>query len=91
MTDKKILVNFYWNCGRSGDVYGTFSTTEEELSKNYEKNVYFGEILGKHSEIYGILEKKDITILTDDQDFINKAINYGLIPCGYNPLEYITE
>ena len=87
---KKLLVQFFWDCGRMGDVDGIFVTTQEELDKAYGKEVYFGEILGKHSEVYGTLEEKDITVLSDDQEFITKFVEIvGENPSGYNPLSYI--
>jgi len=87
---KKLLVQFFWDCGRMGDVDGIFVTTQEELDEAYGKEVYFGEILGKHSEVYGILEECDITILSEDQEFITKFVEIvGCSPSGYNPLEYI--
>ena len=87
---KKLLVQFFWDCGRMGDVDGIFVTTQEELDKAYGKEVYFGEILGKHSEVYGTLEEKDITVLSDDQEFITKFVEIvGENPSGYNPLDYI--
>ncbi len=53
------------------------------------KKVFFGEILGKNSEIFGTLEEKDIKILTDDQDFIEKFEKFIGKSTGYNPLHYI--
>ena len=88
----KVIVDFCWDCGRMGDVEGLFVTTKETLQAALGKEVYFGEILGKHSEIYGTLEKDDVEILTDDQEFIEKFIEImgdGTIS-GYNPLEYIS-
>ena len=83
------IYRFYWSCGRMGDVEGIFAATDEEVEKAVGQCVYFGEILGKHSEIYGNLSQEDLTMLTDDQDFISKAVEYKLIPSGYNPLEFI--
>ena len=58
------IFKFHWDCGRMGDVLATFAATQEEVDAAIGKKVYFGEILGKHSEIYGTLEKKDLTVLT---------------------------
>lgn len=52
------------------------------------KRVYFGEILGKHSEILGELEEKDLRVLTEYHDFIEKFEEFGCAS-GYNPLQYI--
>lgn len=88
----KLLVSFHWDCGRMGDVEGLFITTQSALDREYGKNVYFGEILGKHSEVYGTLETKDIEVVSEDQDFIEKLEDLlGVSISGYNPLEYISE
>jgi hypothetical protein len=87
----KVLVAFYWDCGRMGSVDGLFVTTPEELDAAYGKQVYFGEILGKHSEVYGDLQPKDITVKSDDPAFIDKLVEIigSDNISGYNPLDYI--
>lgn len=86
----KVLASFHWDYGRMGDVEGLFVTTREELAAGYGKRVYFGEILGKHSEVYGVLEEGDITIQSDDQEFIEKLVSLlGEHISGYNPLDSI--
>jgi hypothetical protein len=87
--EEKYLYKFYWDCRRMGNVEGVFAINPEELKKYIDKEVYFGEILGKHSEVYGTLEEDDLTLLTKDQDFIKKAEEFRLIPFGYNPIDYI--
>lgn len=89
----KVIARFYWDCGRSGEVDGLFVTTKEALEAAYGRDVYFGEILGKHSEVSGTLDPSDITILTEDQDFIAKFIEIigDDNVSGYNPLDYIEE
>ena len=68
----KKLYSFCWECGRMGDLEGLFIAEENEVKKLIGKEIYFGEVLGKHSEIYGDLEEKDITVKSDDQEFIAK-------------------
>lgn len=89
----KVLVSFHWDVGRMGDVNGLFVTTTEELETLYGKNVYFGEILGKHSCIEGTVDRNDITIKTDDAEFIDRLV--GIIGhetvSGYNPFNYIED
>jgi hypothetical protein len=85
---KAILVKFCWDCRRQGRVEGIFVTTQEELDSNYGKEVIFGEILGKHSDIQGVFEACDITVLSEDQEFIAKfeeIIGYT----GFCPFDYI--
>lgn len=89
----KVIARFYWDCGRNGEVDGLFVTNKQALAAAYGKEVYFGEILGKHSEVSGTFNEGDITILTEDQDFIAKFIEImgsGDIS-GYNPLSYLND
>lgn len=51
-------------------------------------DVYFGEILGKHSEVSGTLAREDFAVVTEDQEFIQKWLDLE-INAGYNPLHYI--
>ena len=85
------LFRFYWDCARQGNVIGTFIAEQEEVDAAIGKMVYFGEVLGKHSEIYGELEEGDLAALTDDEDFIKQALEYGIVPTGFNPLRYLPE
>lgn len=88
----KVLVQFNWDCRRQGSVDSLFITTNAELARAYDKHVYFGEILGKHSEISGTLERCDITIVSEDQEFIEKLEDLlGSTISGHNPLDYISD
>ena len=83
---KECLWGFYWDCGRQGSAEGVFKATREEIKKAIGQNVYFGEILGKHSEVYGVLEEGDLELLSDNPVEVMNAIE-----SGYNPLEYMDE
>lgn len=84
------LYRFYWDCGRQGDVDGLFTSEESTVNESIGKHVYFGEILGKHSEVHGTLSAEDIEVVSDDQDFIEKLENLlGTNISGYNPLHYL--
>ncbi len=89
----KVLVKFQWDCGRMGSVGGLFVTTQEKLEAAYGEQVYLGEVLGKHSEVYGELEPKDITVKSHDQAFIDTLVEIigSENISGYNPLDYIEE
>ncbi len=87
------LYSFFWDCGRMGEVEGLFVADSEDVENAIGAAVYFGEILGKHSEIYGTLEEEDLTVVSDDQEKIQwlvDTIGYSTIS-GYNPLEYLPE
>ncbi len=86
----KKLYQFDWHCGRMGDLDGLFIEEESEVNAIIGKNIYFGEVLGKHSEVSGTLDPEDIQVKTDDQEFIAKFIEImgdGTIS-GFNPLDY---
>ena len=90
---KKLLVHFQWYVRRMGIVESLFICTQEEIDNAIGKEIYFGEILGKHSEIYGTLDKDDITVKSEDQDLIDKLqdITGSTTISGHNPLSYFRE
>ena len=91
--NQQVLAQFFLDCGRSGDVEGVFICTKQQIADAVGKDVYFGEILGKHSEVYGTLDEGDIEILSDDPKVIEVLL--GVFPdgeiSGYNPLSYVQE
>lgn len=89
----KILVKFHWDYGRMGNVNGLFITTKEKLEDVYGRDVYFGEILGKHSEVYGELNEEDFTIVSEEQDKIEWLQNLmgSETISEYNPFDYLDD
>lgn len=87
----KKLYRFYWDCGRQGHVKSLFVSDDETIKSNIGKNIYLGEILGKHSEIYGTFDEGDIKELSQDQDFIKKFESIIGKSFGHNPLSNINE
>lgn len=86
----KKLWQFRWDCGRNGEVEGLFVADDQQIEDAVGKHVDFGEILGKHSEVFGTLDHADLKVLSIDQDFIEKCESIkGLLPQGYNPLDYL--
>lgn len=87
------LYKFYWDCGRSGSLEGLFAATQEEIDAALGKRAYFGEVLGKYSEIYGTLTAEDLTKLDIPEASVMelvKAIGYTTIS-GFNPIDVIRE
>lgn len=89
----KKLYSFNWECGRMGDLYGLFVADEKDVAEVVGKTIYFGEVLGKHSDVYGEVEECDFTVVTDDQTVINILVDAmsGTSLSGYNPLEYYRD
>ena len=80
----EVLYKFYWDCGRQGDVEGIFKAKKSFVESVIGNEVYFGEILGKHSEVCGDLEDKDLEIISEDPIVVMNTPE-----SGYNPLEYM--
>lgn len=94
------LYSFYANFGRQGDLEGLFICKVAKINKIIGKDVYFGEVLGKHSDVTLRIDKMHIHLITNDQNYIKKTIEifmsidqqksddgtYTL--SGYNPIEY---
>lgn len=85
------LWEFYRDCGHSGDLFGVFLATDEKIKSAIGKELYFAEVLGKRPAISCLLELEDLTLITDDQEFIARASDYNLLPAGINPLYYLPE
>ena len=84
------LYKFYWDCGRQGEVEGLFFEDEEKIQSAIGKEIYFGEILGKHSDVYGTLEEQDLKAIDLPEESINMLVSHiGTHLSGYNPLDYI--
>lgn len=86
----KNLYKFRWDCGRQGSVESIFAADEEDVAKAVGQPVCFGEILGKHSDVSGVLEAQDLKALTDDAAFIGKFLALGC-ESGPNPLDHLEE
>ena len=88
----KKLFSFDWDCGSMGSIDGLFIATQEEVDALVGKEIYFGEVLGKYSEIYGIIEPDEIKVRITDQNVIVALLTvFGNTLCGYNPLDYLEE
>jgi len=62
----KGIYRFNFDCGRDGNLLGIFVSTPDDLEKRYGRELDFGYALGKYSEIYGELEPRHVTLVTDD-------------------------
>lgn len=83
------IYKFYWDSGR-GVLEGIFTESSENVKKIYNKEIYFGEVLGKHSEVIVEIEEGEITLVTDDQEAVNLFERYNM-HTGYNPFIYLAD
>ena len=88
----KGLYKFNFDCGRMGSLEGIFIEDTDKVKDLVLSGdeVYFGEVLGKHSEIYGQVEDGDVTLVTTDSKVIEVIEEHNL-ESGINPFDYIEE
>lgn len=86
---KKGIYRLNFDCGRSGELKGIFVDTDIRVSKAIEcgVHVYFGEVLGKHSEVTGPIEQDDIELITQDENAVSIFEQHNL-QTGFNPFNY---
>lgn len=94
MTQLK-LWKFSEDYGRMGDVEGLFIATEEEIDKFLNKRtVFFGEVLGKHSDVDVYFEKgKNLECLNVSTSTVLELLNVLDRRCisGLYPFQYISQ
>lgn len=87
-----ILVSYYLDAGRMGDLEGLFITTPKRLEQSIGKRVHWGEVLGKHSDVTDNLDENSFEIKSTDQDFIVKLRDLlGYTISGFNPVDWLEE
>lgn len=84
----KKVYKFFVSYGRMGSLEGVFVATDADVKQSLGKEAYFGEVLGKHSDVYVTLTESMFKVLTDDTDFAEKFA-WHHCACGFNPLHYI--
>lgn len=89
MSKEKAVFKFNADLGRQGTLEGLFIANKKHVDWLVSSglDVYFGEVLGKHSEIYGTIDTHMITMISDDEDIV-KVLEDNDIAVGINPLDY---
>ena len=86
------LYRFCWPRCWGVDVEGLFVEDSDVVENAIGSDVYFGEICGKHSDVYGTLDEEDLTVVSEDQEKINWLVDIlGRSISGYNPFDYIED
>lgn len=88
----KAIYKFHFDCGRMGTLTGVFIEDPARVKKLIESQdeIYFGEVLGKHSEIAGPLSEEDVTLVSDDPKAIEIIESLDL-ETGFNPVQTYIE
>lgn len=83
------LYRFYVDCGRMGDLSGLFVADSDHIDAIIGQDVYFGEVLGKHSDVMLCMKPEMFTLVTNNQEFLDDCDKYiGDVASGYNPFDY---
>jgi len=85
----KAIYKLNLDCGRYGSLYGIFVADKEYVDTLIDSGieVYFGEVLGEHSDVYGEIEETDIQLVTDDVKVVDMFEEYEL-STGIDPFDY---
>lgn len=73
---------------RGGQLTGIFVAKQDQVAKLIGTKVYFGEVLGKHSEVVVEIEEKDIELISDNVEEVALFEKLNMTT-GYNPLDYV--
>lgn len=82
------IYRFEQSFDRSGTLYGIFVEETSIVDRLYGKEVHFGEILGKHSQVSATITKENLKLITTRYDFISGFMELKL-DTGINPLDFI--
>jgi hypothetical protein len=89
----KGIYKFSYDSG-AGELHGLFVAEKSEVESAIGKELCFGEVLGKHSEVIFQLAEEDIEELSIEHDEVEMML--GLVEkynlqTGYNPLNYLPD
>lgn len=90
MENTKGIYRLIFSCGsREGDLTGIFVADKEHARILIEEQieVYFGEVLGKHSDIYGPMSDGELTLVSDSPEDVKMFEDLNL-QTGHNPFHY---
>ena len=88
----KGLYHFLWDCGKMGVISGMFIATSKEVKNLIGKELHFGDVLGKHSDISGVVEKKDIVQINIPKFcLLELELEFEKTICGYNPFDALAS
>jgi len=86
----KSIYKYYEHFGRCGTLEGIFLATKEDVDNAIGKDVYLGEVLGKHSEVETTLDDKCILLVTSDPNIVDIFERFNM-STGINPIQILSE
>ena len=101
MNEERGLYKFEVDCGRMGVISGLFVATVESVSKAIGSELYFDEVLGKHSEVHAEFDDETVRNITADagmrgcerEEFLSKLVTIvgSATISGLNPFHHMIE
>lgn len=82
---KEVVYRWGWSC-RAGDLDGIFVSRPDIVELAFDRMAYFGDVLGKYSNIHFELKPSQFETLSDDLNVVEFVKRRGRT--GYNPLNY---
>lgn len=77
---------------RGGRLIGLFVATQEEVDAHLGKTIYFGEVLGKHSDVEVVFDRGCVSRVEVDPAAVAMITDaLGKTWCGWNPIKMIEE
>ena len=83
------IYKFHVDFGRMGSLRSVLIADSDAVAKSIGRRVYFGEVLGKHSEVFFNLEESHLTAVSTDPAAIELLTSLSL-EMGLNPLAALT-
>jgi len=84
---KQGIYKFYAELGREGNLEGLFVATKQQIQDIMNKEIDFGSVLGKHSDIVLDISEDHIKLISDDPKDI-LFFNRLKLNTGINPVKY---
>lgn len=83
------IYKMHIDCGRMGSLESVFIADEAATNWLISSGiqVYFGEVLGKHSEVYTAITERDLKLVTTEENVVKLFEKHGL-ESGFNPFNY---
>lgn len=85
------LWKFYVDGGRVGSLSGLIAVSQADIDNIVGEDVYFGEVLGKHSDITVRIGLDAFTLIDIPEEYVQKIVDSaggGHCISGYSPFDY---
>ena len=86
------LYKFYLDYGRQGELEGLFIADERDVIDIIDQEVFFGEVLGKHSDVSAVMDEDMFTVIDVPEETLKTLEKeLGSTWSGFNPIDIYKE